>query len=196
MTRTGLALARASFSFVALASAAAALAGIPDGDGIIHACFKSASTNQGALRVIDTDAGQTCGSSETPIQWQATSPDVPRISVGQAAGPGIIAGDEFNTVATVTITAPTAGHVLVTGFTTIAGLAADQVGIARLRDAVSGDVSNVQNSRMAAGGSEAVSVGWLFEVAAGERVFELGTRGEFGTIVTGSATITAIFVPD
>jgi hypothetical protein len=39
-----------------LAGAVVAAAAIPDGQGVIHACR---SLNTGALRVIDTDSGQT-----------------------------------------------------------------------------------------------------------------------------------------
>jgi hypothetical protein len=46
--------------------AAAALAAIPDSAGVIHACRNNSS---GALRVIDTGAGQSCTSSETALSW-------------------------------------------------------------------------------------------------------------------------------
>jgi hypothetical protein len=45
-----------------------ALASIPDANGVIHGCRK---TSGGALRVIDTDAGQTCMANETAINWTA-----------------------------------------------------------------------------------------------------------------------------
>jgi hypothetical protein len=44
-------------------------ASIPDASGAIHACY---SLKDGALRVIDTDAGQTCGGKETPLSWSQT----------------------------------------------------------------------------------------------------------------------------
>ena len=53
-----------------------AYATIPDGGGVIHACYQK---NQGALRVIDTDKAQTCSSSESPLIWSQTGP--------QGAGP-------------------------------------------------------------------------------------------------------------
>jgi hypothetical protein len=63
---------------VALAiTAALAVAGgiayatIPDAGGVIHGCYQK---NQGALRVIDTDKGQTCSSSESPLTWSQTGP--------------------------------------------------------------------------------------------------------------------------
>jgi hypothetical protein len=48
-----------------------AYATIPDGGGVIHACYQK---NQGTLRVIDTDKAQTCASSESPLNWSQTGP--------------------------------------------------------------------------------------------------------------------------
>jgi hypothetical protein len=56
-----------------------AYATIPDGSGVIHACYQK---NQGALRVIDTDKAQTCASSESPLTWSQTGPQ------GQQGPPG------------------------------------------------------------------------------------------------------------
>lgn len=54
-----------------LALGGAAVAAIPDSSGVIHGCYK---TNKGTLRVIDTDKGQTCSKSETPLSWNQTGP--------------------------------------------------------------------------------------------------------------------------
>jgi hypothetical protein len=51
-----------------------AYATIPDGGGVIHACYQK---NQGALRVIDTDKAQTCSSSESPLIWNQTGQQGP-----------------------------------------------------------------------------------------------------------------------
>jgi hypothetical protein len=56
-----------------------AYATIPDGGGVIHACYQK---NQGALRVIDTDKAQTCSSSESPLIWSQTG------QPGQQGPPG------------------------------------------------------------------------------------------------------------
>src|SRR5712691_5259984 len=48
-----------------------AYATIPDGSGVIHGCFVK---NGGGLRVIDTDAGQKCKSTEAPIFWNQQGP--------------------------------------------------------------------------------------------------------------------------
>ena len=51
-----------------------AYANIPDAGGVIHACYKKSSPNQGTLRVIDNEKAQACSSSETPLNWSQTGP--------------------------------------------------------------------------------------------------------------------------
>jgi hypothetical protein len=48
-----------------------ASAAIPDSGGVIHGCYK---TSDGKLRVINTEAGQTCSSGETALSWNQTGP--------------------------------------------------------------------------------------------------------------------------
>lgn len=50
--------------------ATAVQADIPDG-GTIHGCYHKAN---GQLSVIDRDKGQTCKSSESPLDWNANGP--------------------------------------------------------------------------------------------------------------------------
>jgi hypothetical protein len=57
-----------------IAGTVVAAAAIPDANGVIHACRKN---NGGTLRVIDTDAGQTCASNETALNWSQTGPQGP-----------------------------------------------------------------------------------------------------------------------
>lgn len=52
--------------------ATAIQASIPDSQGVIHGCFKSAGNPPGALRVIDTAKGQKCGASELAVNWNET----------------------------------------------------------------------------------------------------------------------------
>ena len=52
-----------------------AYATIPDGGGVIHACYQK---NQGTLRVIDTEKAQTCSNSETQLNWSQTGPQGPQ----------------------------------------------------------------------------------------------------------------------
>jgi hypothetical protein len=141
-----------------------------------------------ALAGISCIAGGAAGAA------YADNPDADGIT--QTSGSGIIVAPGYNETATVSITAPTAGHVLVTGWTTAFGLATDQSAFARLRDTASGIESLVQGARLASGDHAVLSVGWIFEVEAGERVFALDTKGVGGTINTGSSTIIAVFLPD
>lgn len=52
-----------------------ALAAIPDAGGVIHGCYLKVD---GGLRVIDTEAGQTCRSAETELAWNQTGPQGPQ----------------------------------------------------------------------------------------------------------------------
>jgi hypothetical protein len=65
-----------------IAAGGAAYATIPDSGGVIHGCY---STKDGTLRVIDTDAGQTCGGKEASLDWNQTGPEGPP---GPQGGPG------------------------------------------------------------------------------------------------------------
>jgi hypothetical protein len=51
--------------------ASAAWAAIPDSGGVIHGCYL---TKGGLLRVVDTDAGQTCTKYEVALTWNQTGP--------------------------------------------------------------------------------------------------------------------------
>ncbi len=48
-----------------------AVASIPDAQGVIHGCYL---TSGGRLRVIDSDKGQHCKATETPLNWNQTGP--------------------------------------------------------------------------------------------------------------------------
>jgi hypothetical protein len=67
---------RASSLIVAAVAVGAtvAYATIPDAGGTIHACY---DIRKGTLRVVDTDAGQTCGSTERALVWSQTGPQGP-----------------------------------------------------------------------------------------------------------------------
>lgn len=64
-------------------AAVSALGSIPDGDGVVHGCYKTAS---GQLRVIDNDAGQGCKDGETSLVWNQVGPTGPTGS-GTVGGP-------------------------------------------------------------------------------------------------------------
>jgi hypothetical protein len=65
-----------------------ALASIPDSGGVIHGCYLTTGPPQarGALRVVDTDAGQACVSGEIALTWNQTGPQGPVGPTG-ATGP-------------------------------------------------------------------------------------------------------------
>jgi hypothetical protein len=50
---------------IAVVCAGIVLAAIPDGNGVIQACYKKA----GALRVVDAEAGGKCSPKETSLSW-------------------------------------------------------------------------------------------------------------------------------
>jgi hypothetical protein len=60
----------AAIAAVLAITAGVAYASIPTG-GVIHGCYK---TNDGKLRVIDTNAGDSCGSNETALDWNQIGP--------------------------------------------------------------------------------------------------------------------------
>jgi hypothetical protein len=69
-----------------LAVAAVAGAAIPDSDdGEIHGCFQK---NQGQLRVIDAQAGQTCRPSEESLVWNQEGVQGPAGPAGPAGPTG------------------------------------------------------------------------------------------------------------
>jgi hypothetical protein len=83
---------------IAVAVGTLALAGavtyatIPDSAGVVNGCYTRLT---GALRVIDTGAGQTCLRFETPISWNQVGPQGPAGATGPqgAQGPQGVQGD-------------------------------------------------------------------------------------------------------
>jgi hypothetical protein len=64
-----------------------AYASIPDGSGVIHACYQSPPPTHGAnLQVIDTGAGGSCSGGMTALTWNQTGPQGPTGATG-ATGP-------------------------------------------------------------------------------------------------------------
>jgi hypothetical protein len=71
-----------------------AYASIPDSGGAIHGCYAS---KDGALRVIDPGAGETCDTRrETALDWNQTGPQGPQGTQGNtgATGPAGPAGPQ------------------------------------------------------------------------------------------------------
>jgi hypothetical protein len=89
-------------AFAALTVAGVAYASIPDGNGVIHGCYKPASagaTGGTPLNILD-DASASCGTKMQPIAWNQTGPagppgvsgyEIVRVSVLGPAGSETIA---------------------------------------------------------------------------------------------------------
>lgn len=80
---------------LALGTAGVAVASVPSANGVIHACLSP----PGTVRVIDTDAGQTCRSNETPLDWNQQGLPGPQGVPGSAGvqGPAGPAGPKGDT---------------------------------------------------------------------------------------------------
>jgi hypothetical protein len=63
-------------------AAGIAYAAIPDGQGVIHACYK---TNKGDVRVIDSGP---CAAGEAALAWNQTGPPGPQGLQGSQGPPG------------------------------------------------------------------------------------------------------------
>jgi hypothetical protein len=70
-------------AFVVAVAGSAAWAAIPDAAGVIHSCIKN-----GAIRMLDTEAGQTCKAGELSLQWNQTGPQGPPGPKGDQGEPG------------------------------------------------------------------------------------------------------------
>ena len=66
-----------------------AYANIPDGGNVIHGCYQK---NSGALRVIDTEKGQSCAASEAVTERR---PERQANTTRRPCGSGIAAGSNF-----------------------------------------------------------------------------------------------------
>lgn len=68
---------------------------IPSGtDGTITACYRNVAPQQGSLRVIDAEAGQTCTNGETTLTWNhkgVSGPIGPEGPQGEQGPPGTTA---------------------------------------------------------------------------------------------------------
>ena len=76
--------------------ASAVQASIPDASGVIHGCyfkFPNGEIRQGALRAVDTGAGQHCRSDETVLNWNAVGPTGTRGATGPTGPVGPSFGD-------------------------------------------------------------------------------------------------------
>lgn len=70
-----------------------ASAAIPSAGGVIRACYQASSSY---VRVIDTDAGQTCTTAEKALSWNQTGPQGAAGPAGPQGPAGPAGG--FNTI--------------------------------------------------------------------------------------------------
>jgi hypothetical protein len=70
-----------------------AFATIPDNAGVIHGCYlkgPGAGTAKGTLRVIDSDASESCTASENSLDWNQTGPQGPQGAQGPQGTQGTV----------------------------------------------------------------------------------------------------------
>lgn len=65
-----------------------AFATIPGANGVIHSCYNANPNSAGALRVIDTDNGTTCGKNETALDFNQLGPEGPQGVKGDTGDTG------------------------------------------------------------------------------------------------------------
>lgn len=73
-----------AFAALFVALGGGAIAAIPDSGGVIHACYK----RNGAVRIIDPSAGDTCAQPETSLAWNQRGPAGERGLQGPPGAPG------------------------------------------------------------------------------------------------------------
>jgi hypothetical protein len=118
-----------TIAVVFAAAAGIAYANIPDSSGVIHGCYKKTSPQQGTLRVVDSEKGQTCGASENTLNWNQMGPR-------GARGPSdaYLAADDGKTIdiggtTLATLTLPAGNYTIEakTGVYSIGGDAKDDI---------------------------------------------------------------------
>src|SRR5262245_48023941 len=87
----------------AVAGGAFAYASIPDSGGVIHGCYTPGGTTAGKLRVINTDAGQSCKATANPLNWNQQGVQGPPGPAGPQGPSGSPTPDTFRSYA-VTLT--------------------------------------------------------------------------------------------
>ena len=185
----------ASLGAIVLAVSGLANAEIPAADGTIDGCYRKIPLNPGALRVIDKEKGQSCFSFEKPLSWQQEAPDPPASSVViEAEEEAFVGPAEFASRATVSVSAPVAGSVLVNAWTTISPGGLQGFAYSRLRDQGTNAVSTIQATSYQSYPSP-IAVGWVFDVPAGEHTFSLDVALTANIIQFTNETMTALFVP-
>jgi hypothetical protein len=83
-----LAAVAAGLALIVGAGVLTAQAAIPDANDVIHGCI----SRSGALRLIDTEAGQTCTNRERPVSWSARSGDLSQLDLAVILGSNDFSG--------------------------------------------------------------------------------------------------------
>jgi hypothetical protein len=129
-----------TFAFVAVGSAA--YAAIPDGNGVIHGCYRKVSPNPGTIRLIDTAKGQACTTGENTLDWNQADkgdPGPPCVSTAYVKRVGHVGVPNLNKTSpakVATLSLPAGSYeVAVTGSATRTGNAPELSVICSLKEA-------------------------------------------------------------
>lgn len=142
-------------------------------------------------------AGQPIANATTAQTLQGYAPSG-LVRVARGSGAFVTLTTSYQTLATVTLTAPSAGFVLVQGTANIVGGNGDSAST-RLRDtaggavAVSPDAITATGTGAGAAFNMPASPTWVFPVPAGDRTFVIEARGS--PAGAQNCMITALFVP-
>jgi hypothetical protein len=101
----------------------------------------------------------------------------------------------FASTATISITAAKAGTVLVNGWMTIIPIGLPGHVFVRVRDADTNEVSTIQAVTHDGVGPTPISIGWLFNVSAGEHTYSLDGAVDGVISRFGNMTLRALYVP-
>lgn len=100
--KAGFVMAIAGAAVIGGAATAIVQAAIPSStDGQIHACYRnnaSLTDAKGALRVIDSDANQSCSGQETALNLKQTSLPILKDANGQVVGDFIVTNHDNDTL--------------------------------------------------------------------------------------------------
>jgi hypothetical protein len=157
--------------------ASAVQASIPDASGVIHGCYK---TVNGALRVIDTDKGGKCVSSEMPLTWSQSGQKGTTGATGPQGNPG-------NTGATGA-TGPSGSDPAADAFIGKFGTNTNNAGAARGVECTLGQILLSASTLRTAGGLPAS--GQLLPINLNQALFAL-----IGTTYGGNG-VTTFALPD
>jgi hypothetical protein len=172
----------AALSAAVLLVGGVAFASIPGSSGVIHGCY---SVKLGILRVIDTDAGQTCAKGEIGLNWNQTGLQGPAGQQGPAGISGYLI-DSDGGVNKMPIQNPADGNWYVQGDITCPAGKFPLGGGGELRYAPGGMVTAEPGTLVFS--REAGSSGWeiLFRIASADSTtqFTIVTEVQCATVAS------------